>query len=96
MRWGEEGEFYGLRRWRTTPRADGTRARADWLAPSACAATPILGYRRMHAGLDFEARHGTPIVAVTDGTVKVRGTQAVVAMPCACVMMAGSTPAIAT
>ncbi|MGJ8606311.1 MAG: M23 family metallopeptidase, partial [Marivita sp.] len=34
---------------------------------------PILGYRRMHSGLDFRARHGTPIVAVTDGTVKSAG-----------------------
>ena len=34
---------------------------------------PILGYRRMHAGLDFKARHGTPIVAVTDGRVTGAG-----------------------
>lgn len=30
---------------------------------------PILGYRRMHSGLDFKAGYGTPIYAVTDGTV---------------------------
>ena len=34
---------------------------------------PILGYRRMHSGLDFRARHGTPILAVTDGTVSGAG-----------------------
>jgi murein DD-endopeptidase MepM/ murein hydrolase activator NlpD len=34
---------------------------------------PILGIRRMHAGLDFRARHGTPIVAVTDGRVSSAG-----------------------
>jgi murein DD-endopeptidase MepM/ murein hydrolase activator NlpD len=34
---------------------------------------PILGYRRMHAGLDFAARHGTPIYAVTDGRVDYAG-----------------------
>ncbi len=34
---------------------------------------PILGYRRMHAGMDFRARHGTPIVAVTDGRVSGAG-----------------------
>ena len=34
---------------------------------------PILGYRRMHAGMDFSARHGTPIVAVTDGRVVSAG-----------------------
>lgn len=34
---------------------------------------PILGYVRMHAGLDFKATHGTPIVAVTDGRVSGAG-----------------------
>ncbi|WP_299195736.1 M23 family metallopeptidase [uncultured Erythrobacter sp.] len=34
---------------------------------------PILGYRRMHSGMDFRARHGTPIVAVTDGRVTSAG-----------------------
>lgn len=30
---------------------------------------PVLGYRRFHAGLDFGASYGTPIVAATDGQV---------------------------
>ena len=30
---------------------------------------PVLGYRRMHAGLDFRGGTGTPIRAVTDGRV---------------------------
>lgn len=34
---------------------------------------PILGYVRMHAGLDFKASYGTPIVAVTDGRVTGAG-----------------------
>lgn len=34
---------------------------------------PILGYRRMHSGLDFKASHGTPIYAVTDGRVAYAG-----------------------
>ncbi len=34
---------------------------------------PILGYVRMHAGLDFKASYGTPIVAVTDGRVSSAG-----------------------
>lgn len=34
---------------------------------------PILGYIRMHAGLDFKASYGTPIVAVTDGRVTGAG-----------------------
>ena len=34
---------------------------------------PILGYRRMHAGQDYRARRGTPIVAVSDGRVVSAG-----------------------
>src|SRR3546814_17991531 len=34
---------------------------------------PILGYSRMHAGIDFGARYGTPIHAVPDGKVVYSG-----------------------
>lgn len=34
---------------------------------------PILGYMRMHAGLDFKAGYGQPIFAVTDGVVAFAG-----------------------
>lgn len=34
---------------------------------------PILGYTRMHKGLDFRAGHGTPILAATDGRVTRAG-----------------------
>jgi len=34
---------------------------------------PILGYSRMHAGVDFAASQGTPIYAVTDGRVSFAG-----------------------
>src|SRR3546814_6421996 len=34
---------------------------------------PILGYRRMHSGVDFGGGYGAPIYAVTDGRVTVAG-----------------------
>ncbi len=34
---------------------------------------PVLGYSRMHRGIDFRASHGTPIVATTDGRVTRAG-----------------------
>ena len=73
MRWGSEGRFY---------EASGTGEERSGLArpvPGAVSSGfgmrrhPILGYRRMHAGMDFRARRGTPIVAVTDGRVVSAG-----------------------
>lgn len=34
---------------------------------------PILGYRRMHSGLDFRARYGSPVYAASDGKVIMAG-----------------------
>lgn len=73
MRWGKEGKFY---------EASGVgEQRRGLLAPVPGAVGsgfgmrrhPILGYRRMHSGLDFRAGYGTPIVAVTDGRVVSAG-----------------------
>ena len=73
LRWGDEGRFY---------EASGVgEQRSGLLAPVPGRVTsaygqrrhPILGYRRMHAGLDFKAGHGTPIYAVSDGTVQYAG-----------------------
>ena len=73
MRWGKDGEFY---------EASGVgEQRGGLMAPVPGRMSsrfgmrrhPILGYRRMHSGLDFKAGHGQPIVAVTDGRVLSAG-----------------------
>lgn len=79
MRWGKDGNFF-------TPEAfagGGDQASGSGLlaAPVAGNITswfgyrrhPILGYVRLHAGVDFGAPYGTPIYAVTDGAVIYAG-----------------------
>lgn len=73
MRWGEDGQFYEAsgvgeqRRGLVQPVPGPISSRYGMRRH------PILGYRRMHSGLDFRARRGTPIVAVTDGRVTSAG-----------------------
>jgi murein DD-endopeptidase MepM/ murein hydrolase activator NlpD len=74
MRWGKEGRFF---------EASGVgEQREGLMMPVANRGIsssygqrrhPILGYSRMHAGIDFRASYGTPIYAVTDGTVQFAG-----------------------
>lgn len=73
VRWGSDGRFY---------EASGVgEQRSGLLAPVPGAVSsrfgmrrhPILGFFRRHAGMDFKAGHGTPIVAVTDGVVSSAG-----------------------
>ena len=73
LRWGSDGQFY---------EASGIgKQRSNQFAPVAGRMTsrygmrrhPILGYRRMHSGVDFAARHGSPIFAVSDGVVSYSG-----------------------
>ncbi|MBL4791999.1 M23 family metallopeptidase [Citromicrobium bathyomarinum] len=73
MRWGSDGQFY---------EASGVgEQRSGLVAPVpgpigsryGMRRHPILRYKRMHAGVDYRARHGTPIVAPTDGRVTSAG-----------------------
>ena len=73
MRWGREGKYFS---------ASGEgKETGGLLAPVpgrmgsryGMRRHPILGYKRMHAGVDFRASQGTPIVAVTDGRVASAG-----------------------
>lgn len=73
LRWGPEGRFY---------EASGvgeTRSGMVRPVPGHVSSNygmrrhPILGYKRMHRGMDFKARHGQPIYAVSDGTVALAG-----------------------
>ncbi len=73
MRWGPQGRYF---------EASGVGEQREGLmrpVPGAISSRygmrrhPILGYRRMHSGLDFRASSGTPIYAATDGRVTMAG-----------------------
>ena len=73
MRWGKDGQFYeasgvGEERGGLVAPVPGRMSSSFGMRRH-----PILGYRRMHSGVDFKAGHGTPIVAVTDGQVTGAG-----------------------
>ena len=73
LRWGSDGQFF---------EASGMGAqRTGLLMPVVGRITsnfgarrhPILGYTRMHSGVDFGAAHGSPIYAVGDAAVSYSG-----------------------
>ncbi len=73
LRWGESGNFF---------EASGIgQMRSGLVAPVAGRITsnfgmrfhPVLGYSRLHAGVDFGSAYGSAIYAVADGTVSFAG-----------------------
>jgi len=73
LRWGSEGQFFeasGMGQQRT-----GMFMPVVGRVTSTFGARrhPILGYTRMHAGVDFGAAYGSPIYAVGDGVVSFAG-----------------------
>ena len=73
LKWGQDGQFF---------EASGVgQQRVGLAAPVFGRITsgfgmrrhPILGYKRMHAGIDFAAGYGSPIYATSDGAVLFAG-----------------------
>jgi murein DD-endopeptidase MepM/ murein hydrolase activator NlpD len=79
MRWGSSGEFYSSDA--LSKPVTETHAMGGLLQPVFGRITsmfgmrrhPILGYTRMHAGVDFGAAWGSPIRATADGVVSYAG-----------------------
>jgi murein DD-endopeptidase MepM/ murein hydrolase activator NlpD len=73
LRWGKDGQFF---------EASGVgKQTSRYFQPVAGRMSsrfgmrrhPILGYRRMHSGVDYAASYGSAIVAVSDGVVSYSG-----------------------
>jgi len=74
LRWGGEGQFFeasgmGAQRTGLIMPVYGGRITSNFGARR----HPVLGYTRMHAGVDFGAPYGAPIYAVGDATVSFSG-----------------------
>jgi len=77
LRWGKDGAFYSPQ-----GMAEGSQETTGFLGSPVngritsnfgARRHPILGYVRMHAGVDFGAGFGAPIYAATDGRVSIAG-----------------------
>lgn len=74
VRWGKEGQFFeasgmGAQRTGLIMPVIGGRVTSNFGARR----HPVLGYTRMHSGVDFGAAWGSPIYAVGDATVSFAG-----------------------
>ncbi|WP_309621558.1 M23 family metallopeptidase [Novosphingobium sp.] len=74
LRWGKDGQFFeasGMGQQRTgliMPVVGGRVTSGFGMRRH-----PVLGYSRLHAGIDFGAAYGSPIYAVSDGRVSFSG-----------------------
>ncbi|QGN56409.1 peptidoglycan DD-metalloendopeptidase family protein [Novosphingobium sp. Gsoil 351] len=76
LKWGNDGQFY-----EASGVGQTNQVRMGMTAPVFGRITsgfglrrhPILGYTRMHAGIDFAAAYGSPIYATSDGLVTYAG-----------------------
>lgn len=77
LRWGADGSFSSLADLVGGGQTDnglfGTPVNGHVTSGYGMRRHPILGYVRMHAGVDFAASWGSPIYAVTDGRVAYAG-----------------------
>ena len=77
LRWGTDGTFTSLADLTGTGQNDsglfGMPVAGHITSGYGMRRHPILGYTRMHAGVDFGAAWGSPIYAVTDGRVQYAG-----------------------
>jgi murein DD-endopeptidase MepM/ murein hydrolase activator NlpD len=74
MRWGNKGEFFwqtgeGVRKGLIRTPVSGARQSSGF----GMRFHPVLGYNRMHQGVDFAAPTGTPILASAAGTIVFAG-----------------------
>lgn len=77
LRWGSDGTFTSLADLTGTAQSDsglfGAPVAGHITSTYGMRRHPILGYTRMHSGVDFGASWGSPIYAVTDGRVQYAG-----------------------
>jgi murein DD-endopeptidase MepM/ murein hydrolase activator NlpD len=76
LRWGNNGDMVaagGIGSGSAEPRAIGAPVAGRMTSSYGMRRHPILGFVRMHAGIDFGAAYGSPIFAVADGIVSFAG-----------------------